>query len=337
MLAADRARRTCARRRSGPSSACSSSRRCSIPPRIRPPPSQRRCTPICTRGLVKFAPDGSVRPSLAESWEISADGLTYVFHLRAGVRFHNGAAFDAATAKFSLDRALGARFGQSAALAHRRHSRGAGDRRPHPVAVARAALRRPAAVAGLGVLRHGRAALGARPMRCGRSARVRSDFSPGAAAIRSRWKDIPATGAVPPALGQVTFKFIADPTAAYAALMAGDVDAFSNYPAPESFAQFAADPSFQGVRRQHGKRDRSRPQQSARRRSTTSRSGAPIAHAIDRDAIIDGAMFGYGTPIGSHFPPHSPDYVDLTGGLSARRCEGARRCSPRPATRTASR
>ena len=52
-------------------------------------------------GLVTFAPDGSVKPLLAESWEISGDGLTYVFHLRAGVRFHNGAAFDADTAKFS--------------------------------------------------------------------------------------------------------------------------------------------------------------------------------------------------------------------------------------------
>ena len=38
-----------------------------------------------------------------------------------------------------------------------------------------------------------------------------------------------------------------------------------------------------------------------------------IAHAIDRQAIIDGAMFGYGTPIGTHFAPHNPDYVDLTG------------------------
>ena len=28
---------------------------------------------------------------------------------------------------------------------------------------------------------------------------------------------------------------------------------------------------------------------------------------------IDGAMFGYGTPIGTHFAPHNPDYVDLTG------------------------
>ncbi|MBX2825877.1 MAG: ABC transporter substrate-binding protein, partial [Gammaproteobacteria bacterium] len=37
-----------------------------------------------------------------------------------------------------------------------------------------------------------------------------------------------------------------------------------------------------------------------------------IAHAIDRSAIIDGAMFGYGTPIGTHFAPHHPSYLDLT-------------------------
>ena len=37
-----------------------------------------------------------------------------------------------------------------------------------------------------------------------------------------------------------------------------------------------------------------------------------IAHAIDRKALIDGAMFGLGTPIGSFFPPHHPAYLDLT-------------------------
>jgi peptide/nickel transport system substrate-binding protein len=37
-----------------------------------------------------------------------------------------------------------------------------------------------------------------------------------------------------------------------------------------------------------------------------------LAHAIDRQAIIDGAMFGLGTPIGTHFAPHNPAYVDLT-------------------------
>ena len=38
-----------------------------------------------------------------------------------------------------------------------------------------------------------------------------------------------------------------------------------------------------------------------------------IAHAIDRKAIIDGAMVGFGTPIGSHFSPANAAYVDLTG------------------------
>ena len=38
-----------------------------------------------------------------------------------------------------------------------------------------------------------------------------------------------------------------------------------------------------------------------------------IVHALDRRAIIDGAMFGYGVPIGSHFAPHHPAYIDLTG------------------------
>ena len=38
-----------------------------------------------------------------------------------------------------------------------------------------------------------------------------------------------------------------------------------------------------------------------------------VNYAIDRQAIIDGAMFGNGTPIGSHFAPHHPAYVDLTG------------------------
>lgn len=43
---------------------------------------------------------------LAERWEISDDGLTYTFHLRQGVKFHDGTAFDAAAVKFNFDRFL---------------------------------------------------------------------------------------------------------------------------------------------------------------------------------------------------------------------------------------
>jgi peptide/nickel transport system substrate-binding protein len=40
--------------------------------------------------LVKPMPDGINTPSLAESWSVSRDGITYEFVIRKGARFHNG-------------------------------------------------------------------------------------------------------------------------------------------------------------------------------------------------------------------------------------------------------
>ncbi len=58
-------------------------------------------------GLVRYA-DGTleVEPALAESWEISEDGLTYTFALREGVTFHDGSPLDAEAVKFNFDRML---------------------------------------------------------------------------------------------------------------------------------------------------------------------------------------------------------------------------------------
>ena len=56
-------------------------------------------------GLMDYVPGTTtLRPGLAESYEISGDGLTYTFHLRAGVTFHNGRAMTAEDVKYSLDR-----------------------------------------------------------------------------------------------------------------------------------------------------------------------------------------------------------------------------------------
>ena len=54
--------------------------------------------------LIGIGKDGKYRPELAETWEI-ADDTQYVFHLRKGVRFHNGREMTADDVVFSLERA----------------------------------------------------------------------------------------------------------------------------------------------------------------------------------------------------------------------------------------
>lgn len=56
--------------------------------------------------LVKADAKGNIVPSLAKSWETSADGLTLIFHLQSGVKFSDGTPFDAAAVKYNMDRFL---------------------------------------------------------------------------------------------------------------------------------------------------------------------------------------------------------------------------------------
>jgi len=58
--------------------------------------------------LVKPMPDGQMSPCLATKWGESADGLSYDFELRQGVKFHNGDPFTAEDVKFSFERYKGA-------------------------------------------------------------------------------------------------------------------------------------------------------------------------------------------------------------------------------------
>jgi peptide/nickel transport system substrate-binding protein len=58
-------------------------------------------------GLLKYEDKTTaVLPSLAESWTISPDGLTYTFKLRQGVKFHDGTDFNADAVKFNIDRQI---------------------------------------------------------------------------------------------------------------------------------------------------------------------------------------------------------------------------------------
>ncbi len=248
---------------------------------------------------------------LALSWEISSDGLTYLFHLKNGVRFHDGSEFDAAAAKYSLERILapGSTNPQRARLRAIRAVEVA-----DPVTLKVLLSRRSGGL--LQSLAFGSAVMVSRT-----SAMNNAVHPIGTGPFRFlRWRRgdsitlerNPDYYGPTARLSQVTFKFITDPTAAFAALMAGDVDAFSNYPAPESFPQFAVDRRFKvftGTTEMEtvlGLNERVAPLNNVLVRRA-------ISYALDRRAIIDGAMFGFGTPIGSHFPPHNPAYVDLTG------------------------
>lgn len=57
-------------------------------------------------GLTQFDADGRLHPGLADRWTVGGDGRRYVFHLRAGVKFHDGTPLTAAAVRASLLRVL---------------------------------------------------------------------------------------------------------------------------------------------------------------------------------------------------------------------------------------
>ena len=68
-------------------------------------------------GLTRIDGDGSARPDLAERWEVTADGLTYTFHLRPGVFWHDGQRLDAHDVAFTIAHVQTPGFQGPAALA----------------------------------------------------------------------------------------------------------------------------------------------------------------------------------------------------------------------------
>lgn len=58
-------------------------------------------------GLLMPSPSGELIPAIAESYEISEDGTTYIFKIREGIKFHNGNPLDVKDVEFSLNRMAG--------------------------------------------------------------------------------------------------------------------------------------------------------------------------------------------------------------------------------------
>jgi peptide/nickel transport system substrate-binding protein len=256
-------------------------------------------------GLTRIDENGAVQPQLAESWEVSDDGLVYTFTLKGDVTFHDGTGFNANDVVFSLDRAraddsVNAQKQLFAAI----DAVDAVDARTVRIKLSRpegrflfnlgwgdAVIVAPESAANNKV-----APIGTGPYkfdRWVRGSQIRLTAVDDGRAIR-----------------KVTFRFVPDPSAQVAALKAGDIDAVANLQAPEAVLALQADSDFEvAIGSTEGETILS--MNNTRPPLSDIRVRQAIAYAIDRQAIIDGAMFGFGTPIGTHFAPHHPAYVDL--------------------------
>ena len=260
--------------------------------------------------LTKINPDGSVSPLLAESWEVSPDLKTYTFKLRKGITFQNGEPFNAQTVKFSFERAGGEKSTNKDKRTYANFSVQAVDEHtvvilnkeidpdlPFVLGQATAVIVEPKSVAT-----NATQPVGTGPFKL-------ENWAKGSSLVLGRWPGY--KGVQKPTLQKVTFRFISDAAAQGASLMAGDVDAFPRV-ATRIVPQFRNNPQFQVIL--GGSRaktilainERHKPLDDVRVRRA-------ILAAIDRKAVIDGAADGFGTPIGSHYVPGAPGYVDTTG------------------------
>jgi peptide/nickel transport system substrate-binding protein len=262
-------------------------------------------------GLVALDRNGRIVPRLAERWEVSPDGLAITFTLRENVRFHDGAALSAEDVKFSLERATAP--GSTNA---QRWIFEPIERVETPDArTVRVTLKRVAANFFYG-LAWGDAVIVSRAS-AAQNATSPVGTGPYRLAEWRRGDRIELTrfegwwGPAPPIAG-ATFRFVSDPQAQVAAIRSGDCDALTNLAAQEAVDGLRRDARLAvAVGNTEGEtivalNNQRPPLNDVRVRRA-------LSHAIDRRQLIDGAVSGFGQPIGSHFSPNHPAYVDLTG------------------------
>lgn len=265
-------------------------------------------------GLTRVNRNGEVQPALAKSWNLSNDGLTYEFQLHEAVTFHDGAAFDCSDVKFSFERAMA---DDSVNAQKRLFDPITSIDCDGPNAV-KITLDKPTGTFlfdlawGDAVIVDPASADNNKTKPVGTGAFKFKRWVKGDRVELERYDDY---WGYKVALASATFKFVSDPSAATASMMAGDLDAFANIPSPEALPAMEANPSLEvHVGTTEGEtilalNNGAKPFDDIRVRRA-------IAHALDRNAIVDGAMFGQGTVIGSHVAPHNPAYVDLSDRYS---------------------
>lgn len=263
-------------------------------------------------GLTKIAMNGEVQPLLAESWTQTPDGKTYTFKLKKGVKFSDGAPFDASAVKFSFDRARAPDSTNKARKAVFDNISSVATPDPYTVILV---LNKADAIMpfrmgeNTAVILHPNSVASAATKPVGTGPFKVDDWKKGTSITLVKWDGYRDAAKV--RLNKVVFRFINDASAQVAALLAGDIDGMPRFGALQALKQFQGDKRFTvEVGSTAGKgilaiNNKKAPFNDVRVRRA-------IAHAIDRQAFIDGAQEGLGKPIGSHFAPTDAGYLDLT-------------------------
>ena len=260
--------------------------------------------------LTKIQADSTIAPLLAQRWTVTPDNKTWAFHLRAGVKFHNGEPCNAATVKFSFERAAAADSlnKDKAVFANIVNLRATDDltlvitlKNTNPDFLFQMGQATAVIVEPKSAATNNTQPVGTGPFKL-------DSWTKGSHLVLARWDAYRDVKAI--ALRRVTLRFISDAAAQVAALLAGDVDLFPRVAAARSLAQFRADKRFQvligGTRAKTivAINNKKKPLDDVRVRRA-------IACAIDRQQVIDGVAEGFGKPIGSFYVPGAPGYVDL--------------------------
>ncbi len=258
--------------------------------------------------LTKVNSDSRVTPLLAESWTVSPDLKTYTFKLRNGVKFQNGEPFNAASVKFSFERAVTK---ESTNKDKAVFANIASIDTPDPrTVVLNLKNGNPDLLFQLGqgtaimvepksVATNNTQPVGTGPYRL-------EAWNRGASVTLARWDGYRTAADVK--LRRVTMRFISDPAAQVASLLSGDVDVFPRVSAARSLTDKRFQVLIGGSRAKTilAINNKRKPLDDVRVRRA-------ISAAIDRAAIVEGAADGFGVPIGSFYVPGAPGYVDTTG------------------------
>jgi peptide/nickel transport system substrate-binding protein len=262
-------------------------------------------------GLVKIDRNGKIAPALAKDFKISKDGKEYTFSLKRGVKFHDGKPFDAEDVKFTFERLMDPK----TATAHPEYYKDIDSVQVTDNHTVKIKLKNVNSMFLFNLARGDSIIVNKQAVDRLKSAPIGTgpfkfvEWVRGDHITLAKFDDYHKNGI--PYLDKVTFKFIGDPSGQIASLKAGDIDAIAYDVSPENALLLEKDPKFK-VLNGYTTTKVILSTNHSRKPFNDVRIRRAMAYAIDRSALIKGAMSGYGVPIGTHMDPGNPYYIDLT-------------------------